>query len=176
MEAGWEEVGAAPTTPVVTPTTIGLLNIPNPTEDRNYDRITRELQTWHKELLALESEGKLSNIVENPVTASDYLARLRLNVNMLFAFTNNYIEVLNDLQRDLALKRQTLYQERLAMPKGSPSAAETHSREMTRIDEANVKQVENRIQQIRNDYERYNGICLFLHSKMKEVNTERIMG
>jgi hypothetical protein len=114
--------------------------------------------------------------VENPVFASDYLAKLRLNVNMLFAFWNNYIDVLNELQKALAKKRQDLYEERLRQPKASPSAAEAHSKNMTRTDEINVKQVENRIQQIRNDYERYNGICLFLHSKMKEVNTERIMG
>lgn len=171
----WVEVGGKPETPSVE-LSGDVIDIPNPTEDKNYARITKELQQWHKELLELEAEGKLSDIVNNPVTASDYLAKLRLNVNMLFAFWNNYIDVMNDLQKALAAKRQALYEERLSQPKGTPSAAEAHSKAMTRTDEINVKQVENRIQQIKNDYERYNGICLFLHSKMKEVNTERIMG
>lgn len=171
----WQEVDGKPEAPQVE--LVGeVLDIPNPNEDKNYARITRELQGWHKELLELEAERKLSNIVENPVVASDYLAKLRLNANMLFAFWNNYIDVLNDLQKALAKKRQDLYEARLKQPKASPSAAEAHSKNMTRTDEINVKQVENRIAQIKNDYERYNGICLFLHSKMKESNTERIMG
>ncbi len=61
------------------------------------------------------------------------------------------------------------------MPKGSPSGAKNYADEMTRIDSANVKAVENRIQQIKNTYERYHGICLFLQSRMKEYNTERMM-
>lgn len=171
----WTEVGGSPVAPKVE-LKGEILDVPNPIEgNAEYKRIVTELQRWHGELLKLETEGKLMSL-DNPLTPSEYLGKLRLNANMLYAFMNNYIDILNELQKVLARKRQELYEARLAEPKASPSAAEAHAKNLTRIDEANVKQVENRIQQIKNEYERYNGICLYLHSKMKEVNTERIMG
>jgi hypothetical protein len=78
--------------------------------------------------------------------------------------------------QETAVKRQRLYEQRLALPKSSPSASETHARELCRIDDANVKVLENRISQIKNEYERYNGICMYLQSRMKEFNTERMVG
>ena len=57
----------------------------------------------------------------------------------------------------------------------SENAAKNSSGELTRKDEALTKTIEHRIQQIKNEYERYNGICIFLQSRMKEFNTERIM-
>lgn len=174
---GFIEVGAGKV--AVTshlPVSAKVLSVPNPDENPQYKAITSQLRTLHGDLLRMEQEGKLNNAVDNPGLIGDYLGKLRLNCNMLFAFLNNYIDVQSDLIKELAEKRQKLYEERLAQPKGTPSAAETHSKALTRVDEASLKIVENRIQQIKNEYERYNGICMFLQSRLKEFNTERIMG
>lgn len=157
-------------------TTAEVLAIPSLDSNENYKNITGSLRTWHGELLRMESEGKLSNATENPGLIGDYLGRLRLNCNMLFSFLNNYIDVENDLIKELNEKRQAIYEARLREPKGTPSAADTHSKAMTRVDEASLKVVQNRITQIKNEYERYNGICMYLQSRLKEFNTERIMG
>jgi hypothetical protein len=148
--------------------------IPKLRDNERYVGITSQLKQHHSELLKLESAGKLSQVKDSPLVG-DYLAKLRLNVNLLFAFLNNYLDVHSDLTRELAAKRQTLYEEQLADGK-SPSAAETHSKQLTRIDEATVKVVENQMQQIKNEYERFNGICMMLQSRLKEFNTERIVG
>lgn len=153
-----------------------VLAIPNPDSNPHYKRITGDLQRLHSELIKFEADGKLNNAVENPGLIGDYLGKLRLNCNLLFAFWNQYIDIMSDLQQEYASKKQGLYVERLAMPKGTPSAAKNHADEMTRVDNASIKAVENRIQQIKNEYERYNGICMFLQSRLKEFNTERIMG
>ena len=42
--------------------------------------------------------------------------------------------------------------------------------------EVKIKSVENMIQQVKNEYERYNGICMYLQSRMKEFNTDRMVG
>lgn len=157
-------------------TTAEVLSIPSLEDNQNYKNITTALRTCHGELLHLEREGKLSNATENPGLIGDYLGKLRLNANMLFSFLNNYIDVENDLIKELNEKRQALYEQRLREPKGTPSAADTHSKALTRVDEASLKIVQNRISQIKNEYERYNGICMYLQSRLKEFNTERIMG
>jgi hypothetical protein len=89
---------------------------------------------------------------------------------------NIYIDILSDLEKELAEKRQSLFVMRLAEPKQTPSSAKNYSEELTRVDAMTVKIVQNRINQIKNDYERYNGICISLQSTMKAENTERIMG
>ena len=146
------------------------------TDNNKYQSITTECQTIHKNLLDYERQGKLGNYVENPSLIGDYLGKLRLNANQLFAFINIYIDILNDLEIAYAEKRQNMYESYLKLPKSSPSAAEKHARELTRIDETKIKSVENTIQQIKNEYERYNGICMYLQSRMKEFNTERMVG
>lgn len=146
------------------------------TENSKYQAITTECQTVHRQLLDYEKSGKLGNYVENPSLIGDYLGKLRLNANQLFAFLNIYIDILNDLEIAYAEKRQNMYEAYLKLPKSSPSAAEKHARELTRIDEVKIKSVENMIQQVKNEYERYNGICMYLQSRLKEFNTERIMG
>lgn len=143
--------------------------------DPRYQEIVSGLRTLHGELLKLEKEGKLGNAIENPSLIGDYLGRLRLNANLLFSFLNVYIDVHSDLLVEYNTKRQNLYEESIKAGK-SPSAAETHAREGTRLEDTNVKVIENRIQQIKNEYERYNGICMYLQSRLKEFNTERIMG
>jgi len=145
-------------------------------ENAKYNAITSQCQTIHADLLQYERTGKLGNYVENPSLIGDYLGKLRLNANQLFAFMNIYIDILNDLQVAYASKRQGLYTELLATPKGSASAGEKHAREMTRVDEAKISNIENTITQIKNEYERYNGICMYLQSRMKEFNTERMVG
>lgn len=146
------------------------------TENSKYQAITTECQTVHRQLLDYEKSGKLGNYVENPSLIGDYLGKLRLNANQLFAFLNIYIDILNDLEISYAEKRQNMYESYLKLPKSSPSAAEKHARELTRIDEVKIKSVENMIQQVKNEYERYNGICMYLQSRMKEFNTERMVG
>lgn len=146
------------------------------TDNKKYVAITSECQTIHKQLLDYEKSGKLGNYVENPSLIGDYLGKLRLNANQLFAFMNIYIDILNDLEIAYARKRQQLYEEKLAEPKSSPSGAEKHARELTRIDEAKIKNIENTIQQVKNEYERFNGICIYLQSRLKEFNTERMVG
>lgn len=159
----WVEVDGKPETETV------AITGTNPKDDPRYSLIVKQLQGWHGELLK-------QNLSENPALIGDYLGKLRLNVNLLFAFLNLYIDNLTDLMQETAVKRQNLFMDRLAQPKSSPSASETYAREMCRIDDANVKVLENRITQIKNDYERYNGICIYLQSRLKEFNTERIMG
>lgn len=151
-------------------------NIPVPKvhDNAKYVEITRDLKRKHSELLKLQAEGKLSQASDSPVIG-DYMMTMRLNCNQLFRFINGYLDVLTDLSMELAQKRQRVYVESLEEGK-SPSASETHSKQMCRVDEATVKAVEYQIQQVRNDYERFNGICMGLQSRLKEMNTERIVG
>lgn len=172
IEAGKSE----PTAEVEKVSTAEVLSIPSLESNKQYAEITSGLRRAHGDLLKLEAQGKLSNATDNPGLIGDYLGKLRLNCNMLFAFLNNYIDVENDLIKELNEKRQSIYEQRLREPKGTPSSADTHSKALTRVDEASLKIVQNRIQQIKNEYERYNGICMYLQSRLKEFNTERIMG
>lgn len=139
----------------------------NPVNDPRYVAVTKKLRTWHGELL---KEG----FAENPALIGDYLGKLRLNVNLLFSFLNAYIDLLVDQNIEVANKRQNLYEEAIKLGR-SENASKNSSGELTRKDEALTKTIEYRIQQIKNEYERYNGICIFLQSRMKEFNTERIM-
>lgn len=140
----------------------------NPINDPRYVAVTKKLRTWHGELL---KEG----VAENPALIGDYLGKLRLNVNLLFSFLNAYIDLLVDQNTEVANKRQDLYETGMKLGK-TENASKNSSIELTRKDEALTKTIEYRIQQIKNEYERYNGICIYLQSRMKEFNTERIMG
>lgn len=177
MTDGFIEAGKhLPVEEVEKPTVAEVLSVPTLESNKQYAEITSQLRTMHGDLLQMEKQGQLSNASENPGLIGDYLGKLRLNCNMLFSFLNNYIDVENELIKELNEKRQALYEARLREPKGTPSAADTHSKALTRVDEASLKIVQNRIQQIKNEYERYNGICMYLQSRLKEFNTERIMG
>lgn len=146
------------------------------TDNKRYANITTECQAIHADLVKYERGGKLGNYAENPSLIGDYLGKLRLNANQLFAFMNIYIDIINDMELAYAEKRQKMYVEKLLEPKSSASAAEKHARELTRMDEAKIEVIKNMIQQIKNEYERYNGICMYLQSRMKEFNTERMVG
>lgn len=145
-------------------------------ENKKYQLITSQCQQIHKTLLDYEHSGKLGNYVENPSLIGDYLGKLRLNANQLFAYMNIYIDILNDLMIAVEKKRQEIYEEALLLPKGSPNSAQIASRENTRTEAVKIKVIENTIQQIKNEYERYNGICMYLQSRLKEFNTERMIG
>ena len=144
-------------------------------ENKKYIEIAAACKAIHTDLLQHETNAKAGAYIENPALLGDYLGKLRLNCNQLFTYINIYIDILSDLQREYAAKRQGLYETQLKQGK-SPSAAEKHAREMSRIDETTISVIENNIQQIKNEYERYNGICMYLQSRMKEFNTERMVG
>lgn len=144
-------------------------------KNATYIKIVAECKTLHNDLLKNEGKDNAGVYIENPALIGNYLGRLRLNANRLFTYMNIYIDVLSDLQREYAVKRQGLYETQLMEGK-SPSAAEKHAREMSRIDETTIGVIENNIQQVKNEYERYNGICMYLQSRMKEFNTERMVG
>lgn len=150
------------------------VEIPKLHENARYKGITDSLHKHHADLLKLESEGKL-NQAKDSFLIGEYLMKLRLNCNLLFAYINNYLDVHSDLTRELASKRQKAYETSLSEGK-SPSASETHAKQVTRTDEATLKVIENQMQQIKNEYERFNGICMALQSRLKEMNTERIVG
>lgn len=143
------------------------MDIPSPEQDERYTKLIKELRTVHGDL-------RNKDLSENPALIGDYLGQLRLGANLLFSFLNKYIDILTTLQEEVAMKRKYIYDQEIK--EKSVSTADLHSRNMTRVDEAKVKTVELRIQQIKNEYERYNGICIYLQSRMKEFNTERIMG
>ena len=140
-----------------------------------YIKIVAECKTIHNDLLKNEGTDNAGLYIENPALIGNYLGRLRLNANRLFTYLNIYIDVLSDLQREYAVKRQSMYEGQIEQGK-SPSAAVNHAREMSRIDETTIGVIENNIQQVKNEYERYNGICMYLQSRMKEFNTERMVG
>ena len=146
------------------------------TENGKYSVIVKECEELHSKLLQQEREGKLGNYVENPSLIGDYLGKLRLNCNQLFTYINIYIDIQSDLEMEYAKRRQAVYFEVFNSPKGSASAAEKHARETTRVDEAKIEAIKHMIAQVKNEYERYNGICMYLQSRLKEFNTERIMG
>lgn len=140
----------------------------NPEDDPKYVKLLTNLQTVHGTLLN-------TDLSENPSLIGDYLGDLRLGANQLFAYLNVYIDVLTEAQVTHATRRQAIFETEMAQGK-SPSAAETYAREMTRDSDANVKVIENRIQQIKNNYERFNGIAIYLQSRMKEFQSERFAG
>jgi len=122
--------------------------IPSLEDDPKYKKLITELRTLHGEI-----RNKDYNDPANLALIKDDLGSLRLGANLLFSFINRYIDVLSELQAEYANERQSKYEEQLALGK-SPSASETHAREVTRKAEAKVKIVENRINQMKNEYER----------------------
>lgn len=140
----------------------------NPNDDPRYAALLAELQGYHRDLFAL-------NLAENPVLCGEYLGKIRLAANKLFAYLNIYIDEQVEQTSQVAIARQNIYEQQLALGK-SPSASMNHAGEMTRINSANLRVVELRVKQIQNDYERFNGLCIYLQSRIKEFNTERMLG
>jgi len=170
---GWTEAKPAPT---LAPVVEDMASIPAPTDNSQYRDVTKRLEGMHATLLRLENEGKLANKSDMAGLASEYQSKLRLNVNMLFGFLNSYIDVLSDLQKEYVELWTKLYTERLMLPKGTPSGAKTHADASTKRESMTIEIVKNRINQIKNDYERYNGICISLQSTVKAENSEKMLG
>lgn len=164
----WAEAGAkkkAPVAPAEKPFVVET----NPANDPEYMKLLTKLQGYHTELLKLDNK-----LVDNPVLAGEYQGKLRLAVNRLFAWKNAYIDLVAEITESYATERQKLYKEHLLI-KNSPSAADKHAGETTRQMAANLAIAKLRVDQIDNEYERYNGIAIYLASRMKEFNTERMM-
>lgn len=145
----------------------------DPRQEQFKDTV-KTLREEHGTLLKEEREGKLANARENPGLIGDHLTRIRLHCNLLFSFINELLDEENEKLIDVAKKRQRLYEKKIKDGK-SESAAKGHAQEMTRVDEAELAVIQNKIRSIRNEYERYNGICMSLQSRMREFETERRM-
>lgn len=141
-------------------------------QEEQLQSVTSILRVAHGELLKIERSGFDQAVRDNPALIGEYLMKLRLNCNLLFAFQNKYLTVLAEAIRGTAEKQQKIYESQLAEGK-TANMAKNHSGEMTRLDNANIKVLENKVQQIRNEYERYNGICMALQSRMREFESER---
>lgn len=136
-------------------------------QDSRYNQLVAKLRQAHAELLR-------ENLAENPVKIGEYLGNLRLNANMLFAFINFIIKEIDQSQIEVAKSREAIYLQNIKDGK-SQNAAETDARERTRVEESKVKSLEYKLQLVKNEYERYNGICMYLQSRLKEFNTERMV-
>lgn len=135
-----------------------------------YEKLTGYLHDKHMELRALPTD-----IRENPARLAEELTTIRLNCNVLFLFTNKLYDLLNDEIGRVAAKRQLAYEEQLALGK-SENAAKNHSGEITRIDEARIKVIENTITQVKGEFNRYDGICMMLQTRMRGFDSEMRMG
>lgn len=141
----------------------------------------KDLRGLHGDLIKMEQAGRLNDSAEAPGLIGDYLTKLRLKCSLLFSFENRMLDQINlglvgeDGMSGSENQRQKIYEAAIKAGK-SPSAAEAHAREMTRGLFANIKVLENKQKQIHNEWERYNGICISLQSRMKEFDTERRMG
>ena len=136
-------------------------------QDSRYKQLVAKLRQAHAELLQ-------ENLAENPVKIGEYLGNLRLNANMLFAFINFIIKEIDQAQIEVAKSREAIYLQNIKDGK-SQNAAETDARERTRVEESKVKSLEYKLQLVKNEYERYNGICMYLQSRLKEFNVEKMM-
>lgn len=165
---GFVEAGAAKSVPA--DNTDLFAKDANPWNDSDFVNILKTLQGYHVDLLKIQDK-----LADNPVQAGEYQGKLRLEVNKLFAYMNAYIDLQVDISEDYARTRQNLYETGLKSGK-SPSAAEKHAGEMTRILASNLAIAKFRVDQIKNEYERYNGIAIYLATRMKEFNSERMMG
>lgn len=168
-EDGFTEVQSSHTAPATTGETPVFAKENDPNLDPNYAAILKKLQGYHTELLGID------NLADNPVEAGQYQGKIRLEVSRLFAWMNAYIDLQVSVSEDYAHEKAMLYKQGLAQGK-TPSAAEKHASEMTRVKSANLAIAKLRVDQIKNEYERYNGIAIYLATRMKEFNTERTMG
>lgn len=167
---GFDDMQEAGAKPVPAETPDLFAKDANPNNDPDYRNILKTLQGYHVDLLKIQDK-----LADNPVQAGEYQGKLRLEVNKLFAYMNAYIDLQVDISEDYARTKQNLYETGLKQGK-SPSAAEKHANEMTRIISSNLAIAKFRVDQIKNEYERYNGIAIYLATRMKEFNSERMMG
>lgn len=164
---GFIEVGE---TPKIEPVTGDFSSINNPTNDPEYNKLLKRLQGYHLDLLREDEK-----LADNPVLAGEYQGKLRLDVSRLFAYMNAFIDLQVSVSENYAKERERIYKEQLALGK-SPSAAVNHAGEVTRILSSNVAIAKLRVDQIKNEYDRYNSIAIYLATRMKEFATERFLG
>lgn len=143
-------------------------------DNRRYQEIIKSCNEIHRRLLKYESENKANSYVDNPSLIGEYLGKLRLNANTLFNYMNIYMDLISEMELEYAKKRQKIYTEQLKIT--SINSAEKNARELTRVDDARIGIVKNSLNQIRNSYEQYNGICIYLQSRLKEFTTEKLLG
>ena len=152
------------------PNTETFSSINNPTNDETYVALLKRLQGYHLDLLREDEK-----LADNPVLAGEYQGKLRLDVSRLFAYMNAFIDLQVQVAEDYAKERERVYKEQLGLGK-SASAAVGHASEVTRIMASNVAIAKLRVDQIKNEYDRYNSIAIYLASRMKEFSVERMMG
>ena len=141
----------------------------NPMDDPTYVKILEKLQASHVELM------KLDRADPNPVEMQRIMGDLRIEVNRLFIYMNQYIDVQIEMAEEYANNRESTYIKSLTEGK-SPSAASKHASEITRVQDNAVGIAKLRLQQIKNNYERYDGLSIYLASRLKGINTEKMIG
>jgi|GEM_PF-5687821 len=141
----------------------------NPMDDPTYVKILNKLQASHVELAKLDRDDP------NPVEMQRIMGDLRIEVNRLFIYMNQYIDTMIEMSEEYSGNREKLYISQLSTGK-TPSAADKHAGEMTRVQNNAVAITKLRLEQIKNNYNRYDGLAIYLASRLKGINTERIMG
>lgn len=139
------------------------------TEER-YKSILSALEGYRQELLV--DHDKLA---DNPVKAGEYQGKIRLGVSDLITYMNEAIDRQIEASEEYAREKSRIYQAQLKEGK-TPSAAEKHATEMTRELNATVLTAKLRVDQIKNEYEKYSNIAIYLASRAKEFISERYMG
>jgi len=140
----------------------------NPLDDKTYVKLLEKLQASHVELM------KLDRTDPNPVVMERLMGDIRIHANRLFIYMNDYIDLQIQLSEEYANAREKLYIEQLALGK-SPSAAEKAAVEMTRVQNNAVAISKLRLDQIKNEYNRYDSLAIYLASCLKSAQTERMM-
>lgn len=144
-------------------------------DNKQYQTILKECDRIHRELLKYERDNKSNSYIENPALIGQYLGQLRLHANLLFSYMNTFIDLISDMELNYAENRKRLFMEALNET-DSPNKSESIAREKTRVLEAKIGMMKANLNQIRNSYENYNSICMYLMSRNKEFISERIMG
>lgn len=140
----------------------------NPMEDKTYVKLLERLQASHVELI------KLDRTDQNPVVMERIMGDLRIHCNRLFIYMNDYIETQIELMEEYAKNRENLYIQQLELGK-SPSAANNHAGEMTRVQANAVNISKLRLDQIKNNFSRYDGLAIYLASCLRSANTDKMM-
>lgn len=150
------------------PVTLAFADRINPMDDQTYVKLLERLQKSHVELI------KLDRTDPNPVVMERLMGDIRIHCNRLFIYMNDYIDLQIKLSEEYANAREQLYVKQLEAGK-SPSAAEKAAVEMTRVQNNAVAISKLRLDQIKNEYNRYDSLAIYLASCLKSAQTERMM-
>lgn len=141
----------------------------NPTNDPKYVQLLEDLEGYRKELFAIGDK-----LADNPVKAGEYQGKIRLAVSELITYKNNFIDLQATKLEGYARERTRIYKEKLIG--STPSAAEKHASEVTRELQAESQIAKMRVDQIDGEYQKYSNIAIYLASRAKEFNSERMLG